>query len=120
VRPRLLLLESGTLVMSGGRMCKGQAEHAPSCPPLDQASVGGVFLWVNEDGMADLDHTRNGSEWVPYCVTAAHNRLWHGDPHCSGTTPPAPKPIRRWWRWALARWVWRMRTASHCLTSPPS
>jgi hypothetical protein len=27
-----------------------------------------------------LDHTRNGSEWVPYCVTAAHNRLWHGDP----------------------------------------
>ena len=50
VRPRLLLLESGALVLSGGRMCTEQAEHAPPCLPVDQASGGGIFLWVNLDG----------------------------------------------------------------------
>ena len=80
VRPRLVMLDSGALVMSGGRMCKTQAEQAPQCPPLDQSSGAGVFLWVNADGMADLDGRRNGSEWEPHCVTAAHNRLWKGDP----------------------------------------
>lgn len=80
VRPRLLLLESGALVMSGGRMCKAQAEQAPACLPTQQSSGGGVFLWVNADGMADLGGERNGSEWVAHCVTAAHNRLWKGDP----------------------------------------
>jgi hypothetical protein len=81
VRPRLLLLESGALVLTGGRMCKAQLEQPSlaSCLPTEQPSGGGVFVWVNADGMADLDGKRNGSEWVAHCVTAAHNRLWKGD-----------------------------------------
>eukprot|EP01052_Picozoa_sp_SAG31_P044608 SAG31_NODE_7843_length_1584_cov_1.211448_3_plen_56_part_01 len=37
-------------------------------------------MWVNGDGLADKDGTRNGTEWVPHCVTAAHNELWDGHP----------------------------------------
>jgi hypothetical protein len=39
-----------------------------------------VILWVNSDGMADLDGSRNGTEWRAHCVTAAHNHGWKGDP----------------------------------------
>ena len=79
VRPRLLLLESGVLIMSGGRMCRGQAEAAPLCRPTAQLSGGGAFVWINADGLADAAGTRNGSEWVAHCVTAAHNDGWAGD-----------------------------------------
>ena len=30
--------------------------------------------------MADVDGTRNGSEWEAHCVTTSHNGLWKGDP----------------------------------------
>jgi len=79
VRPRLLLLESGVLMLSGGRMCREQAKAAPLCLPTAQLSGGGAFVWTNADGMADADGTHvNGSEWVPHCVTAAHNDGWTG------------------------------------------
>ena len=82
VRPRLLRLQSGALILSGGRLCKELAQSAPTCVPADpnRGSGGGIFLWINADGLADLNGTRNGSEWTPYCVTAAHNELWTGDP----------------------------------------
>ena len=87
VRPRLLLLDNGALLLSGGRLCK-DLDPAQSCIPTKNGE-GGVILWVNADGMADLDGTRNGTEWVANCVTAAHNRGWKGDPSMlfNETTP---------------------------------
>lgn len=78
VRPRLLLLDSGALLLSGGRLCK-DLDPGQSCIPT-QNGEGGVILWVNPDGMADLDGSRNGTEWRAHCVTAAHNHGWKGDP----------------------------------------
>jgi hypothetical protein len=83
VRPKLLLLESGALLLSGGRLCKDDLDPAQSCIPTTnhgRDGEGGVLLWVNSDGMADVDGKRNGTEWKPHCVTAAHNTGWSGDP----------------------------------------
>ena len=76
VRPKLLLTATGTLLLSGGRLCQDLVKY--SCPGGGDGS--GILLWENADGMADLDGGRNGTEWVPYCTTAEHNRGWQGDP----------------------------------------
>ena len=54
VRPRLHLLRpSGPLLLSGGRFC---AE-----------GIGGLFMWVNHDGM--------GETWAAVDLAAVHDRL---------------------------------------------
>ena len=79
--------DPGALLLSGGRLCK-DLDPAQSCIPT-QNGEGGVILWVNTNGMADLDGGRNGTEWAVHCVTAAHNRGWDGDPSLlfNETTP---------------------------------
>jgi hypothetical protein len=61
-----------------GRLCQS-LDPSQSCIPT-QNGEGGVLLWSNADGMADVDGVFNGSEWTPHCVTAEHNTGWHGDP----------------------------------------
>ena len=77
VRPKLLKLKDGPLLLTGGRLCK-ELEPGQSCLPTASGSSG-IFLWVNRDGQADLVGNRNGSEWTKYCVSAEHNALWKGD-----------------------------------------
>lgn len=57
VRPKLLLLDDGALLLAGGRMCVEQTKD--------------ILLWVSADGSAD--------EWASFSLTYQHNRLWHGD-----------------------------------------
>ena len=97
-RPRLKKLDSGALLLTGGRLCV--------------ENQTGIFLWVNRDGMAGFntnsynkkqsksksksqndgrgrgDRGREKEQeeveeevWVRHSITAAHNRLWKGDPH---------------------------------------
>ena len=47
---------------------------------ISSGGSSGILLWVNMDGQADFVGSRNGSEWVEYCVTAQHNAMWSGDP----------------------------------------
>ena len=66
VRPHLLSFGSaGGLVLSGGRIC---VENRT-----------GLYIWHNRDGMADRDHTGNGSEWMRYSISYHHNLLWQGE-----------------------------------------
>ena len=63
VRPHLLSFGSaGGLVLSGGRIC---VENRT-----------GLYIWHNRDGMADRDHTGNGSEWMRYSISYHHNLMW--------------------------------------------
>ena len=59
------------------------------CWPNDpKYGTGGIFLWVNADGMAaapgrPAGARADGSEWAPHCLSAAHNTGWKargGDP----------------------------------------
>lgn len=95
-RPRLKRLpgdegsSSGPLLLTGGRLCV--------------ENKTGIFLWVNNDGMAGyLSSAGSGlgsgsgaaaaaskiaggmsmvpaSTWERHSITAQHNRLWKGDP----------------------------------------
>jgi hypothetical protein len=80
VRPKLLLLPGGPLLLTGGRLCPHLDPGQSTTPCLPTASgSSGIYLWVNRDGQADLAGARNGSEWERLCVTAEHNALWQGD-----------------------------------------
>jgi hypothetical protein len=68
-RPRLRLLEpDGPLLLSGGRLCV--------------ENTTGLFLWVNEDGLAGLHGSSGGNsssaEWVRHSLSFWHNHLWQG------------------------------------------
>ena len=71
MRPKLLKIPGGPLLLTGGRLCP-ELDPGQSCLPTAGGSSG-MFLWVNQDGQADAAGNRNGSEWVMYCVTAEHN-----------------------------------------------
>jgi hypothetical protein len=67
VRPKLMRLPSGTLLLTGGRLCV--------------ENTTGIFLWVNADGMAGFGTNLPGTAvWTRHSITAAHNRLWTGAP----------------------------------------
>lgn len=77
-RPRLRLLEpDGPLLLSGGRLCV--------------ENTTGLFLWVNENGLAGL-HGDSGltaadggggsgvnPDWQRHSLSYWHNRLWQGE-----------------------------------------
>ena len=69
VRPKLKLLDSGPLLLTGGRLCVEGAQ--------------GVYLWVNEDGMGGVGGGDPRVEWQRHSISYQHNRLWAargGDP----------------------------------------
>jgi hypothetical protein len=79
VRPKLLKIPDGPLLLTGGRLCPELEPSIPqTCLPTKDGGAG-IMLWVNRDGQADLVGTRNGSEWEMHCVTAEHNTHWVGD-----------------------------------------
>jgi hypothetical protein len=57
VRPRLLLLDDGPLLLTGGRLCVENTKD--------------VLLWISSDGSAN--------NWTTFSLTYQHNLLWHGD-----------------------------------------
>jgi hypothetical protein len=57
VRPKLLLLNNGPLLLTGGRLCVENTKD--------------ILLWISFDGSA-----RN---WTTFSLTYQHNRLWSGD-----------------------------------------
>lgn len=57
VRPKLLLLDDGPLMLTGGRLCVENTKD--------------ILLWVSFDGTA-----RN---WTTFSLTYQHNLLWGGD-----------------------------------------
>lgn len=86
VRPRLTRLQTGPLLMTGGRLCPGLVPNTSfaghGCLPQSaDGTQGGMFLWANLDGMADApDGTgKRGQEWETYCLGKIHNGLWKGD-----------------------------------------
>ena len=86
VRPRLLRLASGPLLLTGGRLCpnlvgNGTRFPAQSCAPTAGGAKGGNFVWINTDGMADAHDGRNGTEWEAHCVSDHHNNRWEGPPN---------------------------------------
>ena len=83
MRPRLLRLASGPLLLTGGRLCptlvgNGTRFPAQSCPPTSGGGKGGNYVWLNADGMADAAGGGDGSEWQVQCVTEQHNAGWNG------------------------------------------
>jgi hypothetical protein len=85
VRPRLLRLANGPLLLTGGRLCptlvgKGTQFPQSKCFPQSGGGKGGNYVWVNVDGMADAAGSHNGSEWQVQCVTEHHNAGWSGEP----------------------------------------
>jgi hypothetical protein len=69
VRPKLKLLASGPLLLTGGRLCVEDAQ--------------GVYLWVNEDGMGGIAGEDARVEWKRHSISYQHDRLWKaagGDP----------------------------------------
>ena len=77
VRPRMLRLAAGPLLMTGGRLCPNLVPDAPSCLPVGGNGQGGIFMWASMDGLADAPTgtTKKGSEWETYCLGAIHNKL---------------------------------------------
>ena len=59
VRPRLLVLPVGPVLLSGGRQCT--------------AGTKDVILWVNYNGTADGD-------WEAHSLSNLHNQLWSQSP----------------------------------------
>jgi hypothetical protein len=57
VRPKLLLLDDGPLLLTGGRLCVDSTKD--------------ILLWVSADGSA--------SDWIQFSLTYQHNQLWRGD-----------------------------------------
>jgi hypothetical protein len=57
VRPKLLLLDNGPLLLAGGRLCVENTKD--------------VLLWISFDGWAH--------NWTAFSLTYHHNRLWSGD-----------------------------------------
>ena len=57
VRPKLLLLNAGPLLLTGGRLCIENTKD--------------ILLWISLDGSA-----RN---WTSFSLTYHHNQQWHGD-----------------------------------------
>jgi hypothetical protein len=66
VRPKLKLLPSGPLLLTGGRLCVEESQ--------------GVYLWLNEDGMGGIGGRNPRTEWARHSISYQHNRLWRGDP----------------------------------------
>ena len=92
VRPRMLRLSSGPVLLTGGRLCpnlivdSGASSEVIDCWPKNRTrGTGGIFLWVNHDGMAAAPgHSppggANGTEWEAHCLSSIHNFGWKGDP----------------------------------------
>ena len=80
VRPRMLRLPSGPLLMTGGRLCPNLVPNASfaghGCLPQRGNGQGGIFVWINADGMADapLGTAKHGSEWQTFCLGEIHNQ----------------------------------------------
>jgi hypothetical protein len=57
VRPKLLLLDDGPLLLAGGRLCVENTKD--------------VLLWISADGSAN--------NWTTFSLTYQHNLRWRGD-----------------------------------------
>lgn len=85
VRPRMVRLPSGPLLMTGGRLCPTLVPNSTfaghGCLPQGNGH-GGIFLWASMDGMADAPSgtSKLGAEWRTFCLSTIHNLLWKGDP----------------------------------------
>lgn len=64
-RPKLLRLSDGPLLLSGGRLCV--------------ENTTGIFLWVNDDGLAGLHGGDGRGQWARYSLPYWHDRLWAGN-----------------------------------------
>jgi hypothetical protein len=79
VRPRMVRLPSGPLLMTGGRLCPSLVPNSSfaghGCLPQGGNGQGGIFVWMNADGMADAPRgtQKGGSEWQTFCLGAIHN-----------------------------------------------
>jgi hypothetical protein len=86
VRPRMLRLPGaggggggGPLLMTGGRLCPDLVPNSSfaghGCLPQRGNGQGGIFVWLNADGMADapIGTAKGGSEWQTFCLGAIHN-----------------------------------------------
>ena len=83
VRPRMVRLAAGPLLMTGGRLCPDVVPNASfaghGCLPQGGNGQGGIFVWLNSDGMADAPPgtAKRGREWHTYCLGAIHNQGTH-------------------------------------------
>ena len=81
VRPRMLRLPgSSALLMTGGRPLPNLVPNSSfaghRCLPQRGNGQGGIFVWLNSDGMADAPSgtAKHGSEWQTFCLGAIHNK----------------------------------------------
>ena len=76
----MLRLDSGPLLMTGGRLCSDLVPNASfaghGCLPQGGNGQGGIFVWLNADGMADAPAgtAKHGAEWQTFCLGAIHNK----------------------------------------------
>ena len=63
VRPKLLKLAGGPLILSGGRLCVEKTDD--------------ISIWVNDDGMAGAA-TGGPGKWTKHSVSYWHNAKWAG------------------------------------------